>query len=745
MRSFSLFVTRRPWLVLALWGLAALLSVPFAARAPGALSANPGSLQDSDGRRVINILRERFGELDTNTVLLVTRSTPPLDTPQGKAAYDQFVRGLEGVQGVTRVLRQDAQTTLPTRAEDGVLALTVAQIPLEEGATETLGRVREYAAKVEASQVGASGPGLSIRITGGQAIADDFTAFAESDTKRSEFAALPLTALVLLLVFGALVATGLPLVVGVLSITVAMACLFGLTRVMEVSTFAQSIITLIGLGAGIDYALLMVNRFREELALDGDSRAAAARTVLTAGRSVAFSGVTVAIAMAGLILPPLAFVRSMGLGGVLAVLLTVLASLTALPAMLALLGERVNSPRILKFPWAQSSAASEAWTAFARRVTARPFLGVILSTAFLLLLALPALNMKTGYAGAWGLTPGVESRDALSDVRTLGAGGLLSQFEVILENGGRYDSEDRGKFRAVVADLRGLPGVATVLSPFLTAADLTNSASGGTDAIAAVTALTRRSFSTDRQLLRVTVIPDTALRADRIDAFETQIRRTLDASGYRYTLGGAPVGEREFSQAITGALPTVIAGVFIATFLLLMVAFRSLLIPLKSILMNALTVAAAYGVVTLIVQDGFLASYLGIPQDVGVLDSSLPLLLFAVLFGLSMDYEIFLLSRVQEEVLRGHSNDEAVVLAVGRTARIITSAAIIMFIVFCAFIVGRVVANKSIGLGLAVAVLLDATLVRLVLVPAFLKIAGKWNWWLPAWLDRLLPQVRIEH
>ncbi|ANE42469.1 MMPL family transporter [Deinococcus puniceus] len=746
MRALSLFVTRRPWLVLALWGLAALLSVPFAARAPAALSANPGSLQDSDGRRVINILRERFEEVDTNTVLLVTRSTPPLDTAQGKAVYDKFVQGLEGVQGVTRVLRQDAQTTLPTRAEDGVLALTVAQIPLEEGATETLARVREYADKVEASQVGASGPGLSIRITGGQAIADDFTAFAESDTKRSEFAALPLTALVLLLVFGALVATGLPLVVGVLSITVAMACLFGLTRVMEVSTFAQSIITLIGLGAGIDYALLMVNRFREELAQDGDSRSAAARTMLTAGRSVAFSGITVAIAMAGLILPPLAFVRSMGLGGVLAVLLTILASLTALPAMLALLGERVNSPRILKFPWAQSSAASEAWTAFARRVTARPFLGVILSTAFLLLLALPALNMKTGYAGAWGLTPGVESRDALSDVRTLGAGGLLSQFEVVLDNGGRYGPEDRDRFRAVVADLRALPGVETVLSPFLTAADLSgNTAGGGTDAIAAVTALTQRSFSTDRQLLRVTVIPDTALRADRIDAFETQIRRTLDASGYRYTLGGAPVGEREFSQAITGALPTVIAGVFVATFLLLMVAFRSLLIPLKSILMNALTVAAAYGVVTLVVQDGFLASYLGIPQDVGVLDSSLPLLLFAVLFGLSMDYEIFLLSRVQEEVLRGHSNDEAVVLAVGRTARIITSAAIIMFIVFCAFIVGRVVANKSIGLGLAVAVLLDATLVRLVLVPAFLKIAGKWNWWLPAWLDRLLPQVRIEH
>lgn len=243
----------------------------------------------------------------------------------------------------------------------------------------------------------------------------------------------------------------------------------------------------------------------------------------------------------------------------------------------------------------------------------------------------------------------------------------------------------------------------------------------------------------------MTVVPDRSLRADQIDPFEAQLRQTLAASGFRFLLGGAPIGEREFSRAITDALPTAVLTVFAATFLLLTVAFRSLLVPLKSIVMNTLTVGAAYGVVTLVVQRGVLAGPLGIPRDVGVLDSSLPLILFAVLFGLSMDYEIFLLSRVQEEVLRGHTNDEAVVLAVGRTARIITSAALIMFIVFCAFIAGRVVANKSIGLGLAVAVALDATLVRLVLVPAFLKLAGRWNWWLPPGLARRLPEIRVEH
>ncbi|MFC5848316.1 MMPL family transporter [Deinococcus petrolearius] len=751
MSLFANLVSRRPWLVLLVWVLAALASLPFALRAPPALSADPGRLVNSESARVTALLQNRFGERDTNTAVLVTRSTPPLTTAQGRAAYDRFVRGLEAVPGVTRVLAADAAggggvggqgAAVPTRNADGTLALTIAQIPLLDGATETLARIRAYARSAESAA-------LDVRVTGGQAVADDFTTYAEADTKRSEFAALPLTGLVLLLVFGALVAAGLPLVTSVLSVTVAMAGLYGLTRVMEVSTFAQSVITMLGLGAGIDYALLTVNRFREELSKGGDSRAAAARTVRTAGRSVAFSGLTVAVAMAGLIVPPLTFVRSIGIGGVLAVLLTVLASVTVLPALLALLGERVNSPRRLRLhwaqTWAQSGAASAGWTAFARRVTARPWVGLVLGTGLLLLLAAPALQMRTGYAGAWGLAPGVESRDALVDVRALGAGGLLSQFEVVLDlEGRRYGAQDRARFQAVTEQLRALSGVRGVLSPFLTPADLA-AAGSGTDALGAVSALNRRSFSADRTLLRLTVIPATDLRADRIAAFEARLRAVLDTSGYRYLLGGAPVGGREFSAAITDTLPTIVAAVFAGTFVLLLLAFRSLLIPLKSLLANALTVGAAAGVVTLIVQDGVLAGPLGIPQDVGVLDATLPVLLFAVMFGLSMDYEIFLLSRVQEEYLAGASNDEAVVRAVGHTARIITSAAIIMFIVFTAFMIGRVVATKSIGLGLAVAVVLDATLVRLVLVPCFLKVAGDWNWWLPAWLERRLPHVRLDH
>ncbi|MGY2897247.1 MMPL family transporter [Deinococcus sp. UYEF24] len=760
MQALAHFVTRRPWLVLALWLALLLVCLPFAARAPGRLSADPGSLADSESAQVTALLQGKFGERDNNTVLLLISSAVPQGNPAFQASYTRFMQGLESVPGVSRVTRYDEVRTYQAVSTDGRQTLSLAQIPLKTGAKEALAALRSYAAREAPA-------GFTVQVTGVQAIGDDFTGYAESDTKRSEFAALPLTAVVLLLVFGALVATGLPLLMSVLSITVAMAGLYGLTTLTVVSTFAQSVVTLLGLGAGIDYALLMVNRFREELGrkelgreeLGRDApgsdltatpaQAAAYRTILTAGRSVAFSGLTVAIAMAALIIPPLSFVRSMGFGGVMVVILTVLVSVTALPATFALLGDRVNSPRLLKLTWSQNAQASASWTAFARRVTARPWLAVLSCTALLLALAAPALQLRTGYAGAYGLTAGVESRDALQQVQKLGAGGLLSSFEVVFDLGGqRYGPATRGTFRSTVERLRALPEVRAVISPFVQASDLGGggSASGSsTDAIGQLATLTRRSISADRQFLRLTVVPDHYLRADQIDPFEARLRASLNTSGLKYLVGGAPVGEREFTRAITDATPLAIGVVFAATFVVLMVAFRSLVIPLKSILMNSLTVGAAYGVVVMVVQNGVLAGPLGIPQGVGVLDSSLPLLLFAVLFGLSMDYEIFLLSRVQEEHLRGASNEEAVVLAVGRTARIITSAAAIMFIVFCAFMVGRVVANKSIGLGLAVAVLLDATLVRLVLVPGFLKLAGEWNWWLPAWLDRRLPRVHIEH
>ncbi|MFC6619017.1 MMPL family transporter [Deinococcus radiophilus] len=365
------------------------------------MTASIGELPNAESTQVTALLRSEFGEQQLNTALLVVQ--PQAGQPAGAraTALGEFREGLEDVPGVLSVQSASELGGLHP-AGDGP-ELVAAQIPLYEGATEALRAVRRFAQTFEEER------GLEIGVTGLQAIADDFTHYAESDTRRSELTAMPLIALVLLLVFGALVATGLPMVVGVVSITLTLATLYLLASWLNISTFTQSVVTMLGLGAGIDYALLMVSRFREELSRDLDSVQAAHTTMLTAGRSVTWSGATVAIAMAGLTVPPLAYVQSIGIGGVLAVGMTVLTSLTVLPALLTLLGERVNSPRRWAVRSGRLAELSPRWHAWAHRVMRRPWAWTLAGTALLALLAAPTLGMQTGYGGAWACLPALKA------------------------------------------------------------------------------------------------------------------------------------------------------------------------------------------------------------------------------------------------------------------------------------------------------------------------------------------------
>ena len=724
--------------MLAVWAVLLVLAAPLAWQAPARLTGTIGELPNTESTQVTAILRQDFGEEALNPVLLVVRGGGLGE----EAALDDYRASLARVEGVLRVR---SSRELGLKAPGGA-ELLVALIPLHEGADEALAGIRHYTAGIEAAG------GLDIRITGGQAIADDFARYAESDTKRSEVAALPLIAGVLVAVFGALTASALPVMVGLLSITLAMALLYLLGGVMDVATFTQSVVTMLGLGAGIDYALLMVSRFREELRAGQSSAAAAQRAMLTAGRSVVWSGSTVMIAMSGLLFTPIPFVQSIGLGGMLTVVMTVLAAVTALPAVLALLGERVNrSPKWLPLQPGRLAESSAFWERWARGVMHRPWRWTLLGVGTLLLLAAPVRHVELGYGGAWGLSEGIESREALTDIREMGAGGLLSQIEVVLPLARPYDpAADAEPFRQTAERLKAVPGVETVVSPFLKPEDLrAAAASRALGRLETVIELNKRTFAPSGEYLRLTVVPDRYLDAREVARLVPELRAALQAGphpAFRAAplLGGAPIGEQEFSAAIARATPLAVATVFGATFLLMLMAFRSLVVPLKSILLNGLTVLAAVGLVAA-VQLGPLAPLLGFPAGSDIVETILPLLLFTILFGLSMDYEIFLISRVHEGVMRGEDNDAAVAGAVGRTARIITSAALIMFAVFAAFVPGRVVLTKSIGLGLGAAVLLDATLVRLVLVPAVMKLAGRWNWWLPPALERALPRIKIEH
>jgi putative drug exporter of the RND superfamily len=729
---FARFVLRHSIWVMAVWAFLLIAAVPISSLVPGRLIASATKIRGSEADLVSNLLEDRFGIKPIERTILVSRSQQPVDA-RFLEVYETLLKKLATLEGVKRITRFDAPSVLRLKNNDATITATILETRREQP-EPVIDAIRQ-----EVQALGA--PGIEFLVTGSSAVTHDFILHAESDTKQSELTALPLTGLVLVLAFGALVAAGVPLVVGISSITIGLALLYPLTLVMPVSSFAQSVMTLLGLGAGIDYALLMVNRFREELSLGLEPRPAALKTIVTAGRSVAFSGLTVAIAMTALLVPDHTFVRSMGIGGILVIALTVLISLTVVPAALSLLGERINSPRRFLFRLTSSSQISPFWGSWANRVMTHPWRSSLVVIVVLLVLAYPATGMRFAYTGAFGLTQNIESRRGLELIRPLELGGALDTFELIVDLGheNAFNPTTRDQFRKLDSIISSQNDVRLVISAFLPAR---SSLAGGLIELAALNA---SSISRDRRYLHLSVVPKTPVYPTEIKAWTERLRLAAKRAGFEKTLvGGAPVSAREFSDVLVGSFLPAVAFVFVATFVLLAVAFKSLLIPLKSILVNTLTVASAYGILTLVFQHGWFASFFGVPPDSQALDSTLPLLMFAVTFGLSMDYEIFLISRIQEAHLQGHDTRTAVRLGLQRTAKVITWAALIMLIVFAAFIRGDVIANKAIGLGLAVAVLLDATLVRLVLVPAIMVIAGRWNWWLPAALKRMMPNINLE-
>ncbi len=732
-------VATRPAWILGFWAVLLLIAAPLAAMTPQRLTGATSAIKNSEAERVNQLIVSAFGQRRIDSTLIVSESSTDPSDPRFLESYKALTQKLEVIDGVYSVTRFDASSPLKLfgLVNGSHITATILETRLDKPEA-VLEQIRALTRVADL-------PGTKLYVTGATAVTKDFIERSESDTKRSELAALPLTALVLVLAFGALVAAGIPLVIGVFSITSALGLVYIATYFFPVTSFAQSVVTILGLGAGIDYALLLVNRFREELAAGRDPRQAASNTVRTAGRAVAFSGLTVAIAMGALLIPDLLFIRSIGVAGVLAVLMTVLVSISAVPALLAIIGERVNSPRRLQFKLTSSGAKNPFWHNWAQAVMRRPLVAAVLISAFLLAVASPALHMKLGYTGAFGLTTSVESRRGLELIRPLELGGSLDTFEVVLDLGTQDFREARVAWRKLDATLAGWQDVRLVISPFLVSRSdaLTTSSGNG---ITALTTLTTRSISADRRYLRLSVIPKDAVPPPAIPGWLERLRSAGAEAGFKTVLlGGAPVGSQEFTDALVGSIPLAIGTVFLATFVLMAIAFRSLVIPLKSIIMNTLTVGASYGVITLIFQNGFLAGLLNVPTDVGAIDSSLPLVMFAVTFGLSMDYEIFLLSRVQESHLSGMNTVDSVKAALERTAGVITSAAVIMLIIFAAFVQGDVIANKTIGVGLFVAVLLDATLVRLILVPAVLALAGEWNWWMPSFLKRALPKISLEH
>jgi RND superfamily putative drug exporter len=490
----------------------------------------------------------------------------------------------------------------------------------------------------------------------------------------------------------------------VVSIMTTFLLLLGLTQFTDVSPIVQFLIALIGLGVAIDYSLLVVSRWREERSHGRDNEEAVQTAMETAGRAVIFSGITVAIGLFALIALPLPFLRSMGYGGMLIPLVSTVVAITLLPVILAKLGPRLDWPHRRT-----DDKASRVWTRWAAAVSRRRWLAAGAGMAVVLALVVAATDLQLGTSDADTIAKSGDAKDGLVALEEAGIGeGSLLPHEILVGGGTNPDR--------VAADLREVDGIHGAVAP------------AGSD--------WRRDGTA---VVEAIPVPDSG--SDEGGATLERVRDTAHAAGADVRVGGQPASNSDFIDAVYGSFPLMIALITITTFILLARAFRSLLLPLKAIVLNILSVAAAWGVVVLIWQHGFGSEALFGIEATGSIPSWMPLIIFAFLFGLSMDYEVFILSRMREEYDRTGSTDAAVVQGIGRTGRLVTSAALILFLAFVSMASGPETDVKMLATGLAAGILLDATVIRALIVPAVISLMGRWNWWLPTWPARLL---RVE-
>jgi RND superfamily putative drug exporter len=658
----------------------------------------PGSESEAAG----NLTQREFGGYSGQEVYVVWKDEAGAATPANAQRVDSFLAEAEQVDHV------DPHTPIRV-SEDGTIATTTLPLTVPGWEME-----KEQGEQLIDAAEANSGDGLEIKL-GGDPI---YQAQSQSSPEGLGFLG---AAIVLLIAFGSVVAAGLPLTIALVGLGISSGGLILLlANFVDVPDWTTAVSGLIGIGVGIDYALLVLTRFRAAMNDGKDRHDAVVEAVTTAGRSVIIAGCTVVIAVLGLMLTGLPYMYGVAISASIAVLVVMVAAVTLLPALLSYLGPRVDRLRI---PFlgrtlrAEGNGESPA-ARWSHAVQRRPWVAAIAATAVLLTLAAPALGMRLGFPDAGNDPPDTMTRqayDLISEGFGPGANGPIVIAAELPDQAAKAD------INQLADELKGQPGVAFVADPVFNQTD--------TAAILNVVPTTSPQDEATEDLvkeLRGTVLPE-----------------ALADSGVNAYIGGITPALDDQSEYIKDRMPLFIVGVVGLSFLLLLVAFHSPLISLKAGIMNLLSDSAAYGVMTLAATGGGLSNLIGIDHEVPIAPF-MPVMMFAILFGLSMDYEVFLVSRIREEYLKHGDTRRAVADGLARTARVITAAAAIMVVVFLAFLAAPDVFLKLFGIGLAAAIFLDATIVRMVLVPAVMQLLGKWNWWIPNWLERLLPRLDVE-
>jgi RND superfamily putative drug exporter len=688
-----------------------------------------GGFEDpaAESSRAAAELEDRFGTGDTNLVVLVTAADGgTVDDPDVVAAAGEVLAALEAEPEVEGVVSYwSLGNAPPLRSGDGTQALALGRILGDEDTVDeaVVGIVERYTVE--------EGP-VRVGIGGEAAVFAEVGETIESDLVRAELIALPITLLLLVLIFGSLVAAGLPLGVGIVSVLGTFAVLQLVNSFTDVSVYALNLTTALGLGLAIDYSLFIVSRFREELHHGWSREDALARTLQTAGRTVLFSGLTVAVSLAALLVFPLAFLRSFAWAGMAVVALAAIGSIIVLPAALAVLGPRIDR-FALRTPKPRSAAELEQgfWHRLAMSVMRRPIRYALGVLAFLLLLGAPFLHVQFGLSDDRVLPEDAASRQVQDDIRANFSTREAGALEVVAL--GVDPVADAADVDAFALALSTVDGVARVDAA-------TGIYQDGALALPAEAApeLTGR-FVGDGDTW-FSVVPDVEPLSPEGEAVVHDIR-DLDAP-FDVLVAGRSAELVDAKDSLFSRIPLALGIIAVVTFVVMFLLVGSILVPLKAIVLNLLSLTATFGAMVWIFQDGNLADLLGFTPT-GTLEITMPILMFCIAFGLSMDYEVFLLSRIKEEHDRTGDNERSVAAGIERTGRIITAAALLLGVVFLAFATSDIAFIKMFGLGLALAVLMDATLVRGLLVPAFMRLAGEANWWAPAPLRRLYERLGL--
>jgi RND superfamily putative drug exporter len=708
MRRFATWCTGHRKTVIIGWIIGLVVAIAISG-AVGSAFSEDFKLPASDSQEAFDLLENKFPAQSGDTATIVYKAPAGVESGPVKREMEAVFAAVAKVPHVSEVASPYEEGGAGAVSDNGEIAYATVQFDTTANEIE-----KEDVERVMDSAQGASGDGLQVEV-GGQPIEE---VRSEEEGDSSFMIGLLAAIIILLLTFGSVVAMGLPLITALFALGVGLSLVTLGTHVFDTAEFAPQLAAMIGLGVGIDYALFILTRFRNGLDEGLESRDAAIAAVDTAGRAVLFAGVTVIIALMGMMLLGLNFLYGVAMAAALAVLMTMIAALTLLPALLTIAGRRVDKLRIPGLKRAPSTAENTRWFRWSREIQKRPVLSAVLSGALLLILCIPTLSLRLGSNDAGTDPAGTTTREAY-DLLAEGFGpGFNGPFSIV---GALPSKGDDTALTELSKELKGEEGVAETTAVILNPAQ-------NTGVFQVYPTTSPQSEATTELLDRI--------RDEMIPPVEQR-------TGAQVHVGGITAIFEDFGTAIADKLPLFIGVVVLLSALLLMAVFRSILVPLKAIVMNLLSIGAAFGLIVAVFQWGWGASLIGV-DGTGPIISFFPIFLFAIVFGLSMDYEVFLMSRIHEEWENSHDATLAVTRGLALTGRVITAAAAIMVTVFLSFMIGEDRIIKLFGLGLASAIFIDAVIIRSILVPALMQLFGKSAWWLPDWLDRILPRLHVE-